>query len=570
MHAYGNSVSGLQTNHYTKRLTNSITGSANQGLPLGARGTPQTGVLGRLSRDNHTVNGFLDNAVIGGSNNTPLSGTTTTTSRSESGPVDKISALQALISEMEEHWRVTKNMDLVKYLQELRADLAILKSDSRPAGGNGFTTPANTGTSNPTPATIIPSTTSLIPAGAPNTASPLTINDLETPTNNRTSGRVGQPNWGRETQNMGHEKSMKILPPEGFVGIHASARLQNTVSTMSAVEYLGQGMGLDNYYTTIKKNQMQGLVSTELAKLMIFAVMNSWETQRKKWWQTHPNLIPTSFNIQLINARRSQQGLGRMEDVETFPEFLQILREEYIDEDVIRSMITGIQNSDQGERDLDEYVGNFCKQVEQLQAIAPQRMGDNEILHIFMHSLSDNQIRRAIATAHVPTFAAALMHIGPDITEVKRNAKRAHQANMAGSSARTNDQGLGGIKTPRISFKDGPNSPKASQIQVGAKPIPAWASEESDQVYAFRMLHNLCFRCGSAEHKANARPGYNDPSCPLKRADRSLRGIQQSDRDRGFTTGLTGENTYQMQLQSKRSLDLAQQSVASHSRLQKK
>ena len=79
-----------------------------------------------------------------------------------------------------------------------------------------------------------------------------------------------------------------------------------------------------------------------------------------------------------------------------YVELMDTLKKEYINEDTIRKILTDIRTSSQGNRDIYAYAHEFCKLVDELEAIAPETTTNKEILSDFLNGLTDENIRRAI------------------------------------------------------------------------------------------------------------------------------------------------------------------------------
>ena len=115
-----------------------------------------------------------------------------------------------------------------------------------------------------------------------------------------------------------------------------------------------------------------------------------------------------------------------------YVEFMDTLKKEYINEDTIRKILTDIRTSSQGiySRDIYAYAHEFCKLVEELEAIAPERTTNKEILSDFLNGLTDENIRRAITgkiDVDTDTLAKAIEVIKTDIRESKRKLTRAQE-----------------------------------------------------------------------------------------------------------------------------------------------
>ena len=79
------------------------------------------------------------------------------------------------------------------------------------------------------------------------------------------------------------------------------------------------------------------------------------------------------------------------------------------------------------------------------------------------------------------------------------------------------------------------------------------------------MFKGTCIRCGSPQHKATARPGTNDPVCPLKHDDYSKRTLQPDDQV--MPNGYSDTIDYYISNEAKK-MKRDVQGVADHSRLQ--
>ena len=107
--------------------------------------------------------------------------------------------------------------------------------------------------------------------------------------------------------------------------------------------------------------------------------------------------VPERLEIQFIDTFLGVTGKQRFAQMSNFVDLMDTLEKEYINEDTtIRKILTDIRTSSQGSRDIYAYAHEFCKLVEELEAIAPERTTNKEILSDFLNGLTDENIRRAI------------------------------------------------------------------------------------------------------------------------------------------------------------------------------
>jgi hypothetical protein len=220
----------------------------------------------------------------------------------------------------------------------------------------------------------------------------------------------------------------------------------------------------------------------------------------------------------------------------------------------------------QGDKSIYDYSYEFCKAVEDLEAIAPDRTTNREILADFLNGLTDENIRRAITLkidVDTDTLATAMEVIKTDIRESKRKITKAQESNDRFYPKI-------GVQSSIPSGYD--DSFKKRAFNAGGlkndpyqkKEKPAWMNIETKNIFAYRMYKGHCIRCGSSQHKATARPGFNDPLCPLKHEDFSKRLMQPED-----LLGLepyVATTDYYLTWEAKK-LKKEVQGVADHSRL---
>ena len=179
---------------------------------------------------------------------------------------------------------------------------------------------------------------------------------------------------------MGTTKFSQIYPPEGFLGINNSDH-PAMMNTMSATAYLGRDTGLNKYYNSVKAQFPNGEIPTEIQQLMIHMTVESWEKQRQNLVRLYgQDNVPERLEIQFIDTFLGVTGKQRFAQMSSYVELMDTLKKEYINEDTIRKILTDIRTSSQGSRDIYAYAHEFCKLVEELEAIAPERTTNKEIL----------------------------------------------------------------------------------------------------------------------------------------------------------------------------------------------
>ena len=176
-----------------------------------------------------------------------------------------------------------------------------------------------------------------------------------------------------------------------------------------------------------------------------------------------------------------------------YTEIIDTLKREYINEDTIRKILTDIRTSSQGDHDIYAYAHEFCKLVEDLEAIAPDRATNKEILSDFLNGLTDENIRRAITgkiDVDTDTLAKAMEVIKTDIRESKRKLTRAQDTRDRGYTPKY------GTSSSIPSGHDDGYKKRVFNNTGGTTstttPKPAWMNIETKKVFAYRMFKGTC------------------------------------------------------------------------------
>ena len=400
------------------------------------------------------------------------------------------------------------------------------------------------------------------PRGTVPLSAPLSVSNLNPWTPPPPSNQAQTLGSSGGSHSLGVEKLSRLQPPEGFLGVHTDPKLQKIITSMSATKYLGKGTGLDKFMETVRNHSVGGIITPDTTRIMIYMTQNSWEKQHQKFReQLGADNCPEAFDIQGIENYRIVLGKPPFKELKSFQEFIDALKEVYINEDVVRKMIFDIRNIKQAGMDIWEYVSSYCAMATELDAIAPNRVSETEKLQNFMYGLADENIRRTI-NGKVDgnsggTLTMALEAISSDIREAKRKQASAHAPRERGSSS----------AGPPVTY----SNPQRNVNKVYSGPThqtpyspPSWHSEETKQLYAYRVLKGACTRCGDPKHKTTRVIGSTDPWCRVHKDDHSQK--TKNHFDTGFDLNKTPKYTELLQEKRQRG---EIQSVANHARLQK-
>ena len=528
----------------------------NGGIP--GHSTTMTGSTDTTSGNKTQVNGHM----IGATTNLGAQAICVT---DEILLIDKISEIKILIQESEKLFIQTKDSSILSYVVEKKKELGeaqqnlnLIKSKNTNLIASLVKGSGSPYVGTPQPLTMNDFLSGVTPPDA-SRASLYTSHALRDGLNHSRTigGKV-----------VGTTKFSQIYPPEGFLGINNSDH-PGMINTMSATAYLGRDTGLNKYYNSVKAQFATAEIPSDVQQLMIHMTVESWEKQRQNLIKLYGHdSVPERLEIQFIDTFLGVTGKQRFAQMSNFIDLMDTLKKEYINEDTIRKILTDIRTSSQGDRDIYAYAHEFCKLVDELEAIAPERTTNKEILSDFLNGLTDENIRRAIMgkiDVDTDTLAKAIEVIKTDIRESKRKLTRAQETRDRGQTPKHDtsssipsghDDGYKKRHSHVIS---------SSGVLSTVAPKPAWHNTETKKVFAYRMFKGTCIRCGSPQHKATARPGTNDPVCPLKHDDYSKRTLQPDDQV--MPNGYSDTIDYFISNEAKK-MKRDVQGVADHSRLQ--
>ena len=456
--------------------------------------------------------------------------------------INNVRALEKLTDTLQSEWFESRDKKILEFLISQKAELETAKklADDLKMKGRSVT----------------PSVGKSSMMGA--TPGNLQIGDLRT-TLTHTGPPIGGPKAstsnpsGSYSQGVGLGKFANMVPPVGFVGIHRDAKLQNHVTTMDLYTYLGTDTGLDRWFHTVKNTQPGGILSVDLHKRMILLTEETWETQRREYLKNFPN-GPKHFEIQTLSALRGLRGLKRFSEMDYFDsEFLTALRSEYVTPEGVRVMIQSLATMRQNHTDILEHVGNYTCAVYRLESIAPGKLSEGEKLDYFLQSLADDYTRRSIyGKTGITSLGQALDAITIDLRDCKRKAQEGYDNFERDKSNHGSEHG-------RLDTSHAHKTQKVKSAPMGRNP----EYEKVNQTYHFRLTKGLCTRCGANDHRVYSRPGYNDPTCPLSKDDKSRKYPSQAEIALGFSEKADYVTAYAVQRSAKT------QGVAENSRLQK-
>ena len=364
------------------------------------------------------------------------------------------------------------------------------------------------------------------------------------------------------------DKLVKLHPiPVGYTGVNGDPKVQKLATTMPAAIYLGHDSGLAKYVKAIQNHCPAGVINPETQKLMIYMITASWETQRVALLQKIPEMAGQSLDIQLLEAYRAVCGKKKWSEMDNVNEFIDALRDEYINEDTIRAQVAGLRKLGQTS-DIWSYVAEFSAAALALDAVAPGRLTENEKLNDFLFGITDDNIKRAIrykVDIRTATLGEAIDAIEPDIQEAKRKYSEGHGHRDRDRGGR--QQGLNTYENGRSESR-AENMRPPSQKKFDPTQKPVWQGPEARNVYAFRMLHGGCARCGDPSHNQKTRLPSGLFACPVKPTDNTKKGTPNQFDFNNKNENYKANFDYTIEWDAKMARLYGSQSVADHSRLQ--
>jgi hypothetical protein len=358
----------------------------------------------------------------------------------------------------------------------------------------------------------------------------------------------------------------KLPVPTGFAGRPVgNAKANALLNTMTAPMYVEK---LKEYYDIICGQSEDGEIPPHQQKLMIAAVIASWESERKATIKTIGGTnheVPEQTCIQKISALLKRRGDTGFEELSRFEDLVRIIGEEYISEEQAERALRSFRNKVQlDDETLADYTSNFCSLEEKAKKLNPESMPQEiVIIKQYIDGLHNTNIelRRTLRSKRFVDFAAVLRHmqvilassdgnskpsdtllLNPPFSEQKSPmGENGKKLSIMSRLVRQESQPYkSGLQTEREAKRFKTEAPVLRRIPPGNNPFQHLTQEERDETWnvrEYRKFSGTCTRCGENGHNTFIS-SEGDKPCPLRKDDISQCYANKHDIAGGYSNAI--------------------------------
>ena len=358
----------------------------------------------------------------------------------------------------------------------------------------------------------------------------------------------------------------KLPVPTGFAGRPmGNAKVNALLNTMPAPAYVEK---LTEYYDIICGQSEDGEIPLHQQKLMIAAVIASWESERKTAIKTIGGTnheVPEQTCIQKISALLKRRGDTGFEDLSRFEDLVRIIGEEYISEEQAERALRLFRNKVQlDDETLADYTSNFCSLEDKAKKLNPESMPkENVIIKQYIDGIhnTNTELRRTLRSKRFADFAAVLRHmqvilassdgnmkpsdtllLNPPISEQKGPMGESEKKpSIMSRLFRQEGQSYNsGGQTEREAKRFKTEGTVLRRIPPGKNPFQHFTQEERDETWnvrEFRKFSGTCTRCGETGHNTFIS-SEGDKPCPLGKDNISQCYANKHDLAGGYSNAI--------------------------------